>query len=92
MLSIHELTTNPLKHVFLNNQRGERRIGYNSNSANESYTLDYRDNTVGIPDHVDLTHPEPFGMSRLFDLSKKVKETVTRIKESDTHYVISLPS
>lgn len=86
MLSIHELTTNPLKHAFCNNQKGERRFGYNTNSADEYYTPSDRDNTIGISDRVDTTYPKSFGMSLLPGLSKELKDTIPAIKENDTHY------
>ncbi|PWR70250.1 sensor histidine kinase [Methanospirillum lacunae] len=91
-LIVNELISNSLKYAFPNNQKGEIKIGFSLNTADKLYTLDYRDDGVGIPEHVDVVHPATLGISLIYGLTKQLKGTVTRIKDNGTHFIISFPS
>lgn len=91
-LIVNELISNSLKHAFPNSQKGEITIGFTHNTHDETYTLDYRDNGIGIPENMNLEQTGTLGMSLIYGLTRQIKGKVTRIEESGAHFIISFPS
>jgi len=91
-LIVNELISNSLKHGFPDDRRGEIRIGFTFNSANESYTLDYHDNGIGFPEGFVPEQTGTLGMSLLFGLTRQLDGTITQVDDTGVHFIIIFPS
>jgi PAS domain S-box-containing protein len=74
-LIVNELVTNSLKHAFPEDREGEVVVALVSTGEAE-FQLTVRDNGVGMPQHIDLQHPESLGLELVTDLAKQLNGTV----------------
>lgn len=91
-LIVNELLSNSLKHAFPNGREGEIIIGFELDSVNGTYTLDYRDNGIGFPEGIVLEKTGTLGMSLLFGLTRQLNGTITRDEGNGVHFIITFPS
>lgn len=91
-LIVNELLSNSLKHAFPDGRDGEIRIGFTLEPADETYTLDYRDNGIGFPEGIVLEKTGTLGMSLLFGLTRQLNGSVIREEGSGVHFIITFPS
>ena len=85
---ITELFTNCIYHAFVNDGDGEIRISFSSVGDN-SYQLMVADNGVGLPDQVDLKHPESIGLDLLRIFVDQLHGSVEINRNNGTQFVIT---
>ncbi len=85
---ITELFTNCIYHAFVNDGDGEVRISFSAIGDN-SYRLIVADNGVGLPDQVDLKHPESIGLDLLRMFVDQLHGSVEVSRNNGTQFVIT---
>jgi len=75
-LIVNELFTNSLKHAFPNNRKGQIKIYFNQ-LDHQKYQLIYRDNGVGLPDHVDFETTQTLGLHLIKNLANQIEGEAT---------------
>jgi PAS domain S-box-containing protein len=69
-LIVNELVSNSLKHAFPNDRDGEIRIAFGSINEDE-LELEFRDNGIGIPEHIDIRDTDTSGLHLVMLLAEK---------------------
>jgi PAS domain S-box-containing protein len=75
-LIINELFTNSIKHAFPGNRKGSVEIHFHFVDDEGIYRLVYRDNGVGLPDHVDFKNSESLGLTLVKTLAGQIEGSV----------------
>jgi two-component sensor histidine kinase len=88
-LILNEMITNSLKYAFPQGRKGEITISFTL--ADNNYTLDYRDNGVGVPEGAHLERAGSLGMQLIHGLTRQLDGKVTIDTTSGVHYTIIFP-
>lgn len=88
-LILNEMITNSLKYAFPEGRKGEITISFVL--EDNRYTLDYRDNGVGVPEGAHLERTGSLGMQLIHGLTRQLDGTVTIDTSSGVHYTIIFP-
>jgi PAS domain S-box-containing protein len=75
-LIINELFTNSMKHAFPGERNGKIEIKANPLDE-ETYQLIYRDNGVGLSDHIDFDNTETLGLHLIKNLAEQISGKAT---------------
>jgi PAS domain S-box-containing protein len=86
-LLLNELVTNCLKHAFPGQREGRINIGLQV-VEDRGFVLEVGDNGVGIPDHVDMAHPESLGLELVQILTDQLHGTVEIARNRGTRFTI----
>jgi two-component system response regulator len=86
-LIINELVSNSLKHAFPNGREGEICISLRKNADN-IFTLDVKDNGIGLPDEIDMENINSMGLFLVKMLIKQIGGTMIVRRGAGTEYVI----
>ncbi|MEX0685180.1 MAG: PAS domain S-box protein [Balneolales bacterium] len=84
-LIVNELLTNAYKHAFTGRKEG--RISINMVQTDDSYTLVFSDNGIGISGEPKGS----MGLSLVYGLGKQIGGTITLDKDGGTRYMITFP-
>jgi PAS domain S-box-containing protein len=85
-LIINELVTNSIKHAFEGVESPEISIALN---VNDNFaTLVYRDNGMGIPEHVDIQIIETLGLQIIKMLAVQLRGVVKLDRDNGTSFII----
>jgi len=71
-LILNELLTNSFKHAFPGDREGMIEILFNQ-LDHKVYQLIYRDNGVGLPDHIDFDTTQTLGLHLIKNLAKQIE-------------------
>jgi len=83
-LIINELVSNSLKHAFPDGREGEIQLSLRLISG-KKYELLYRDNGIGIPQEIDFSNAETFGLQMINELvSGRLRGEATLIRNHGT--------
>ncbi len=88
-LILNEMLTNSFKYAFPEGRSGEITILFTLEGTN--YTLDYRDNGVGIPEGTRLERSGSLGMQLITGLTRQLDGNITIDTTSGVHYTIIFP-
>ncbi len=88
-LILNEMITNSLKYAFPEGRKGEITISFSL--ANGNYTLDYRDNGVGVPAGAHLERSGSLGMQLINGLTRQLDGKIAIDTEVGVHYTIIFP-
>jgi two-component sensor histidine kinase/CheY-like chemotaxis protein len=86
-LIINELVTNSLKHGFPDGRRGEIQIGLYERKKGE-FTLNVRDNGIGLPEDLDFRNTESLGMHIVLSLVEQLEGTIELDSGEGTSFTI----
>jgi PAS domain S-box-containing protein len=86
-LIINELVTNSLKHGFPDGRRGEIQIGLYERKKGE-FTLNVRDNGIGLPEDLDFRNTESLGMHIVLSLVEQLDGTIELDRGEGTSFTI----
>ena len=90
-LIVNELVTNSLKYAFPNGNKGVIEINLfskNGQSDQNFYTLNIKDNGVGIPKDFDYKQSDSLGLKLVHNLAKQLDGTVEIDLEKGTSFTI----
>lgn len=86
-LIVNELVTNSLKHAFPSGREGEIIVTLES-TGEEECQLTVRDNGVGMPQHIDLQHPESLGLDLVASLVRQLDGTAEFATDEGTEFCV----
>ena len=89
-LIINELVSNSLKHAFPGNRSGEIVVSFLE--ADGQYTMVIKDNGVGFPDGVDISHPSSLGLTIVDALVRQLGGTIEIIPSGGSEISITFPA
>jgi len=91
-LIISELLTNTIKHAFPDDQRGEIWIHFSFNPELNWYTLDYRDNGIGIHHESKQGKESGIGSTLITGLTRQLSGGMSvENVETGVHYCLTFP-
>ncbi len=86
-LIVNELVTNSLKHAFPSGREGEIIVTLES-TGEEECQLTVHDNGVGMPQHIDLQHPESLGLDLVASLVRQLDGTAEFATDEGTEFCV----
>lgn len=90
-LIVNELVSNSLKHAFSGRPGGKIAVTCRTD-AEDMVVLSVRDNGVGIPEELDITHCETLGLQIVFLLTRQLYGTVNVRNDGGALFAIRFPS
>lgn len=87
-LILNEMVSNAFKHAFDDGDTGQIRISVQE-SKGQKVSVTVEDNGKGIPDHVNLSQPESYGLTIMNILAKQLKTDYTVRSENGTRLSFS---
>ena len=88
-LILNEMITNSLKYAFPGGRKGHIAISFALNDNN--YTLDYRDDGVGVPPGANLERAGSLGMQLINGLTRQLDGKIAVDTTAGVHYTIIFP-
>jgi len=88
-LVINELVSNALKHAFPEGRTGTIFIDFQRQE--DRYILVFRDDGIGMPQGIDNTHYETFGLELIRGLVGQLNGTIELDRTAGTAYTITFP-
>ena len=88
-LVINELVSNALKHAFPEGRTGAIFIDFQRQG--DTYVLVFRDDGIGMPQGIDNTHYETFGLELIRGLVGQLNGTIELDRTAGTAYTITFP-
>ncbi len=85
-LILNELVTNALKYAFLEDEKGEINIKFNSNK--NEYTLSVSDDGTGLPDGLDYKNTDSLGLKLVISLTEQIGGNIELDRIHGTTFVI----
>lgn len=89
-LLLNELVSNCLKHAFVGRETGQIRIALQLLDG-DRLQLQIADDGVGLPRHVDMEHPETFGLHLVTLLVAQLQGSLEVEREHGTLFRIAFP-
>ena len=86
-LILNELFTNSIKYAFPENKKGAIEVSFNL-LDNKFYQLIYKDNGVGLPDHIDFNTTETLGLNLVKMLAKQINGEAILNQNGWTTFII----
>jgi len=87
---VNELVANSLKHAFPGDRSGEITVSFRE--ADGQYTMTFKDDGVGLPDDLDITHPSSLGLTIVNALTGQLGGTISLGRNGGSEISITFPA
>jgi two-component sensor histidine kinase len=88
-LIVGEMVLNAVKHAYREGERGPLLVELAVDGCDGSLTI--ADTGVGLPESIDITAPESFGINLLWALSQQIKGSLTVERSGGTSWRLRFP-
>jgi two-component sensor histidine kinase len=89
-LILSELVSNALKHAFPDGRSGEIIISLRAQEGSRVLTV--ADDGVGLPQEMEVLHPESLGLELVNTLATQLDGTLTWEREGGTTCMVTFPN
>ena len=87
---VNELVANSLKHAFPGDRSGEIAISFQA--VDGDYTMLFRDDGVGLPEDLDISHPSSLGLTIVNALTGQLGGTIDLGRNGGSEISITFPA
>ncbi len=87
---VNELVANSLKHAFPGGRSGEIAISFRK--VDGQYTMIFKDDGVGLPEDLDISHPSSLGLTIVKALTGQLGGTISLGRNGGCEVTITFPA